>query len=296
MISDLYPPAKRPMAIAIFYTGGMVGILATFLIGSWVAVHYGWRAAFLAAGPPGIVLAILMMFFVREPDRERAPAAGAQRSGAAQNSFGLIWSNRPLVWMILGGGIGAFSNLGRLQWLPMFFIRSHGLTQSQIGLLFGPVLAGGSAAGLLFGGWLGGRLAGSSTRVLIRICTSTLIAIVPIYLLMLWVPSAPIALALMFIATALSVIYAPNFTSAYQNICDPRARGAAAGISGFIASAVGGAVCTFLVGMLSDFLAPDLGPESLRYALMAGMVFCLIAAGMFHYSSRLIARSERVGA
>jgi hypothetical protein len=48
--------------------------------------------------------------------------------------------------------------------------------------------------------------------------------------------------------------------------------------------------------MLSDFLAPDLGPESLRYALMAGMVFCLIAAGMFHYSSRLIARSERVGA
>jgi MFS family permease len=290
LISDMYPPGKRPLAIAIFYTGGMVGVLASFLLGSWVAVQYGWRTAFLAAGPPGILLAILMAFLVREPARER-PSSAATATPMQENPFALIWRNRPLKWLIVAGGVSSFANIGMMQWLPMFFIRSHGLSQADIGLFFGPVLAAGNAAGIMLGGWLGNRLASSTTRDLVRFCTWTMIALVPVYLIMLWVTSLPLALVLTFIATALSVVYAPNYTSAYQTICDPRARGAAAGIAGFLASALGGAVCTYVVGTLSDLWNPRLGMESLRYALMAGMTFCLIAAVLFARSSRLIERS-----
>src|SRR5271156_7021510 len=81
LLSDLYPPAKRPMATAIFYASGMIGILATFLLGSWLAGHYGWRTAFFAAGPPGLLLALLIAVFANEPAREKA-AIGC--SGAVQ--------------------------------------------------------------------------------------------------------------------------------------------------------------------------------------------------------------------
>jgi len=50
-INDMYEPHKRPLAVAIFYTGGMVGTLACFLLGSWIAINYSWRMAFFIAGP-----------------------------------------------------------------------------------------------------------------------------------------------------------------------------------------------------------------------------------------------------
>ena len=82
-IADRYPPARRPMAVAIFYAGGMVGILACFLLGTWLATRFGWRAAFLVAGPPGVIVALLIAFAFPEPVREaprRKRVAGACRA------------------------------------------------------------------------------------------------------------------------------------------------------------------------------------------------------------------------
>lgn len=289
IISDAYPTARRPMAIALFYAGGMVGILGSFMLGTWLASHYGWRVAFFAAGVPGIVLALLLIFFAREPVRER-PAAADPGSGGSHRSFQLVRRNRPLVWLLAAGAIGTFTNVGLMQWLPMFFIRSHQMSMANIGLYFGPALAGGMIAGMLLGGVLGNYAATKSVGGMVRICAWSLVALVPLYLVLLWVPSLPVALGLTFVATALSVVYTPCFTAAYQTVCDPRARGTAAGISGFCAMVLGGAVCPFAVGVLSDFLMPAYGVESLRYALMVSMVFCVIAGVLYYVSARLIDR------
>jgi hypothetical protein len=77
-IADRYPPARRPMAVAIFYAGGMVGILACFLLGTWLATRFGWRAAFLVAGPPGVIVALLIAFAF--PSRFAKHRAAARRS------------------------------------------------------------------------------------------------------------------------------------------------------------------------------------------------------------------------
>ena len=57
--------------------------------------------------------------------------------------------------------------------------------------------------------------------------------------------------------------------------------------SSFANAILGGAGCTFLIGILSDWWAPALGKDSLRYALTAGMSFCLVAGALFMYAARL---------
>lgn len=291
MIGDLYPPAKRPMALAIFYAGGMIGIFVCFIAATWVAGHYGWRAAFLIAGPPGIVLAGLIAWFVKEPAREQ-PAADASGTAAQGSSFKLVLSNPALCWLLLGGSFGAFTNLGVMQWLPNLFLRSHELSIQQVGLFFGPVLSAGMTAGILVGGWIGNRVAAKSLLGLIWLSSATMLAIIPVYAVAFWVQSLPVALAATFLGTALSVVYAPSFNAAWQALCDPRARGTAAGISALVNSLIGGAICTFAIATLSDFWAPGLGNQSLRHAMLAGLVFCLVAAALFAQSARLVTRSR----
>jgi MFS family permease len=297
IICDLYPPAQRPMATAVFYAGGTVGILAVFILGTWAATHFGWRVAFVLAGPPGLLLSLLIHRLTREPQREApqltATVAGVERAGHSASSFGLVWNNAPLRTILLAGALSTFVNMTVVQWLPNFFIRSHGLSVQQVGLFFGPVLASGMTAGILFGGWLGNRVAARSLTALIWFSAVTMLTIAPIYLTIFWLPSLAAALAATFVGTAMSVAYSPCFSAAWQTLCDPRARGTAAGLASFANAMIGGAICSFLVGWLSDRWAPALGKESLRYALMATLVIPLLSGAMFMRAAQLTTRKIR---
>jgi MFS family permease len=294
-IADRFSPRRRPMALAIFYTGGSVGILACFLAGTWVVGRYGWRVAFFVTAPPGLVVAALIARFLREPTRE-APSEVTASLAHKEHAFRLIWRNRPLCWLLLAGAVAAFANVGLLQWLPIFFLRNRGLTLRELGIYFGTTLALGLSAGLILGGWIGNRAA-RSTTALIWVSTLTMVGVVPLYLLMLWLPWLPAALIATLLATILSVLYSPSYNAAWQAICHPRARGTAAGISLFSIALIGGSACTFVVGALSDRWRPGLGVESLRYALTVSLSFCVAAAALFAWSSHLInpVRSRAVG-
>lgn len=281
LIGDIYPERKRPMAVALFYAGGMVGLLAAFPIGGWIAQLWGWRAAFWLAAPLGVVIAIMIALTVREPPRAGAPAADAPR----HSSFRLIFGNRALVWLLAGSSLAAFFSTGMLQWLPMYFMRQHNMAMTEIGLLFGPVLGVGMLAGLLLGGVVGNRLARHSTAVTTLFCAFALLGVVPLYLLLLWTPSTSLALAMMFAATATSALLSPCFLSASQSICDPRVRGAVAGVVNFLSSLIGGAVLPFAVGALSDVWSPQLGAAGLKYALAVICLTCLPAVAFFALSS-----------
>lgn len=287
-IRDTFPLAKRPMAVALFYTGGMVGILACFVLGTWIATEYGWRASFLVAGPPGLLLALLVALFAREPMREAQSAAEAA-AGAGRSSYRLVFENRPLVWVLLAGATATSTNIGIAAWLPNFFLRSHDLTLQEVGMLFGPVLAAGMTVGMLLGGWVGNRIASKSVTGLIWLSAISMIVIIPLFLLMFWLPSLYAALAATLLGTAMSVVYSPCFTAAWQSICHSRAQGTAAGLSGCINSVIGGGLYAFVVGVMSDRWSATLGEDSLRYALtVATLIFCLVAAALFVYAARLV--------
>ena len=69
MISDIYKPEDRSTAIAIYLAGGSLGSALAYLFGGWMVDHYGWRAAMICVGIPGIFVAIALRLFMKEPER-----------------------------------------------------------------------------------------------------------------------------------------------------------------------------------------------------------------------------------
>jgi MFS family permease len=69
MIDDAFPPERRASAIGRFYAAGGLGTILSFTAGAWIAVHWGWRATFLATAVPGLLVAAIVMLFLREPAR-----------------------------------------------------------------------------------------------------------------------------------------------------------------------------------------------------------------------------------
>src|SRR5882757_957858 len=71
ILADKFPPAKRPMALTIFALGACLGAWLGSSVAGDVAERGGWRAAFLVLGIPGLIVALVVRFTVREPQRGR---------------------------------------------------------------------------------------------------------------------------------------------------------------------------------------------------------------------------------
>jgi len=283
LISENYSAQKRPLAVGIFYAGGMVGVFLAWVLGGWISEHYGWRHAFYIAGVPGIVLALIIAWVRVEKPREPAKSVDtAQRA----STFRQLYRNRPFVWLTWGSSLLTFVNIGLVSMLGIFFIRSHSMTLSEVGFIFGPVMAAGMACGLVGGGWLGNRLARRGIDTLILFTAWTAFLLFPIYMLLLLAPSKELALAAMFVGAMVSTFYSPSHSASYLAVCAPDTRATAAGVHGFLNSLIGGGVIPFLVGVLSDYWRPQFGPDSLKFAMMVGLSSFVIAGLMFLQARR----------
>src|SRR3546814_9008313 len=67
--TDYCRPGERASAVGLWYMSAGVGTLIAYMAGGYIAQHYGWRWVFIAAGIPGILIAIVLLLTVREPVR-----------------------------------------------------------------------------------------------------------------------------------------------------------------------------------------------------------------------------------
>lgn len=289
LISDKYPPEKRPMAMGIFYAGGMIGVLAAWTLGGWVAAHYGWRYAFFIGGPPGLLLALVIASFKLDPSNrnETRPKAGPSAATVRE-----IARNTPLMWLMTGSALVTYVSIGLVHMLGIFFIRSHHMTTSEVGLIFGPVMSGGMVCGLVAGGWIGNRIARRGVHALIQFCAMSALAMIPIYAVLLLTPYKAPAIAMLFAGAVISTLYSPCFSAAYQGVSAPNTRATVTGFHSFLNALIGGALTPFLVGAISDHWRPRFGADSLRYAMLIGLISVLLAVAAFMRAKHTLARSE----
>lgn len=298
IISSLFDPKRRVLPIAIFSAGSPIGILLCFLAGSAIFERWGWRATFLAAAVPGLLLALVILLCMREPARA-APVVAADAEEAPRTTAEAIRSllgNRAYRWLIAGQAIAAFGSVGILQWLPLFVMRSHGATVGEVGRLFGPAIALGMTIGIFAGGWIGTLLSRHSLARSLHLCVWPTLLLMPIFWLALWLPSRDAAVAAIFAATLTGVISAPPFIAAMQEMCLPALRATAAAVSGILSSLVGSGLIPLGVGLLSDRLTPAHGADALRIALSASVGLFALGAWAFDRSRRayLAQRTEAV--
>jgi len=153
LISDSYAPAKRNNALTIFYVAIPVGAALGTIIGGLVAAHWGWRHAFIWAGAPGLILALVLLPFA---ELKRGQAEGKTGEAAKRPSVGDIINLIRIpdyVLVVLGYtaytfALGAFGH-----WGPTFLHRAHGVAVDRAGEFFGAVLVVAGLVGTLIGGF-----------------------------------------------------------------------------------------------------------------------------------------------
>ena len=69
MIADLFPTRIRGFAMGIWNVGSVLGAGAGFTLAGWLTYLYGWRTMMVIFGFAGLLMALIMLFTVREPER-----------------------------------------------------------------------------------------------------------------------------------------------------------------------------------------------------------------------------------
>src|SRR5580700_10364637 len=91
IVSDCFPPARRPMALSVFALGAPIGAWLAADVAGAVAETHGWRGAFLALGVPGVLLGLLVFITIREPTRGRLDAALGTGKASFSLAFTFLW-------------------------------------------------------------------------------------------------------------------------------------------------------------------------------------------------------------
>lgn len=295
LISDIVPKERRASALAFYALGIPIGTLLGMIIGGQLADAIGWRRAFVVVGLPGVALALVVVWLLKDPRRSGAIAsAPAPLSGGA--TLRAIFASRALVLLMIAASLAAFLSYGKTTWATIFFQRTHGLSPGQVGLYFG--LVNGLSA--IAGTWLGGKIAdrwGAANRR--HVLTAPAIGMALAAPLAYFAYSAPAwqsALVILILPTLLNSLYYGPTYSAVQGLVAPQARAMAAAVLLFFQNLIGLGLGPLLFGMLSDILKPQFGGDSVQIVLYSAAFLGVIPAFFFwRCSLRLDAELDRQG-
>ncbi|MFZ8985446.1 MAG: spinster family MFS transporter [Steroidobacteraceae bacterium] len=273
LIAELFSPARRALAMAVFTAGSSLGVLAGFVVAGAIEQAYGWRAAFLVLGLPGLLLVLLVLWKLPEPPRRDDLVA--LPAGLLSTFVGLMRS--PVyVWLLLGTSAGVFLLYGFSQWMPAFLVRSHGLEPGVAAMQFGWVYGLSSLVGMLAGGWLTNRLAERDLRWQVWLPAICYPVCVPAYLLALFSADTVVMFGSVAFASLLTSAGAGGKSAAMMLVVPAETRATAVAVTMFIASLIGMGGAPTMVGWISDLLAPALGTDSLRWALACSLVVTVV--------------------
>ena len=298
IISDLYEPKERAGALSFYAAGLNVGLLLAFAGGGWVEQHFGWRSAFLAAGVPGLVIAILFFLTVPEPKRGHVEQlADDGKTPPFLETMAFLWKRRAIRYICLGGAMASFGGYAGNTFISSFLRSLHGLDAQTTGwvvaVLFG-VIGGG---GTYLSGVLADRFGKRDVRWNMYVVLIAILVALPFFPFYFLSPSLTVTLLCAIPPTLIGAAYLAPSYAMVQSLVPLRMRTQAAAILLFVLNIIGFGLGPLTVGKESDLLRPLIGADSIRWALLSTVVTWLIAAWCYWMASRtLVAELASTGA
>jgi MFS transporter, Spinster family, sphingosine-1-phosphate transporter len=266
LLSEYFPPERRGRILSWFYLAIPLGSALGYLVGGAVGQSFGWQAAFLLVGAPGLLLAFPVAR-LREPQRTRE--RGEQPSVADYAAF---FRNRSFVTTTLAMAAMTFAMGGLAQWAPSFLCRLHGLGVGEANRVFGGITVAAGITGTLAGGWLGDLCQRRSAAGYLLVSAAGFLFGAPLALFALLSGSLRTALAMIFVAEVFLFLNTGPLNTVLVGITPPPRRAMAFAVNIFFIHALGDAVSPALIGWVSDF-------RGLREALLLTPA-AIVAAGL----------------
>jgi MFS family permease len=275
IIADLFGPAKRPFALGFLAASTSIGVLLLFPALGWISEAHGWRVAFMAAGLPGLALALLFWLTIKEPSRA---TGSSQTSDPVPLPAALhrLATTPAFVLAVASGIFISFDLAVSLTWAPTFLSRVHGLSQGEIGQLVGLLRGVGGIIGGVGGGLVATMLGHRDPRWRYRVPAAAMILVAPAELLFifggdgLW--QFGLGLDTLLVIAQIGPLFAILLAAA-----DTRTRAVGIAVFLLITNLVGQSAGPLVSGFLSDRLAPSLGDMAIGYAMLTGSAAAIVA-------------------
>lgn len=281
MVADLYPLKNRGKALSLYVGASSVGMGGAVILGGWLAQNFGWRTALIAVGLPGILLALVVWFFLYEPRRgmsDPLPADLADTHYSFGEALKALWASRTYRCCVLIMGFGGAAGFGVLTWGPTFLIRVHGLSTAETGAIFGIVsivsLVAGQLATGLIADWAGGR----DIRAYMWCAAAGSALAVPFGLLFVVAGDWRFAMVGFALQSFCQGSHSLCAFAIGQSVVPPRTRGTASMIATLASTLFGMGLAPLIVGISNDALAPTFGDHAIRYSLAVMLIFPALLA------------------
>lgn len=270
IISDLFTTKSRATALSIYALGVPFGLFVGLYGGAQVAAEYGWRMAFFVLGLPGLVVAALVWFTVREP--KRGAADGVTTLGDAPSLVATVrhmLKQRSLVHVFIGATITTLVGYAGVQWWPTFMMRSHALEMKDLSLFLALVFGLAGGLGTFLGGYLADLFSKRDVKWMPRVVTMATVVGLPFGIAIYLVPDSAVVFALIGIPAMMGAVYLPPTYAMTQGLVEVKMRTVASALLLFVINLIGMGLGPLLAGAMSDYLTPQYGKDALAYSLLA---------------------------
>lgn len=284
LLADYFKPEQRARVFSVYASGIFIGVGLSFLIGGSVAEVYDWRAAFKAVGWPGLLLAGVAYFLIREPKRSAGyqPPSGVKKF---MKTLKYILAKKTVRYHLAGFSLLALSGYTILAFISTVLVDTYKVPSlvSQYGWF---MFATGISVNV--SGWLADRFAvkwGANKRFVMGIVAA--LCGLPLYYFGLFAETAYAAFLLIGLANVISSSYNGVAAALIQYFVKEDMRGMAGAVYLFVVSVVGFGLGPPVTGWLIDHVFTGaFGPSK---ALLLVFTVCGVLAtvcflrAMVHY-------------
>lgn len=289
LVSDYFGPTERARAISVYLIGLPLGTLVGLAAGGIIADLYGWRAALLAVGLPGLLVALLIRATMKEPPRGLADGrfVKPERALPVRQVLRTVTKKKTVVHLLLAAAFASFSTIGGMVWFLPYLQRTFALTPGQIGPSWGLMVGLTGMAGTLIGSWLADHFGKRDRKFFMLIPAITMLLSFPFYLVAMGTTNFALCFACLVVPAAFNNAWIPSAMSLTQALAPMNMRALLGMIVTFAANFIGYGIAPPAIGALSDWFGLDLGEaEGLRWALITVAIFYLLAALHFWLAAR----------
>ena len=260
LITDYFPPKRRATALAVFGMGIPLGALFGSILGGVIVDHWGWRAAFLVMGLPGMLFALVVKLVVKEPSRGALDAQPDPQAAPPTfvSTAKLLWRNPTAFHVIMAATTMLLVGTMSSTFMAPYLVRRYALSYTAVGLIISLTYLVGGICGNLAGGviadWAGRR----DQRWYLWTPAIGVALSVPLNMLA-YAQGSWLALALLLIVpTIISMTYLAPSYAVLHNIVEPRMRATMIAMVGLVSSLLGGGLGPLLGGASIDLMAKAL--------------------------------------
>lgn len=309
MFSDMFAKDKLGRAVAIYSIGSFVGGGIAFLVGGFVigllkgktliavpllGMLKAWQVAFILVGIPGILIGILFLLTVRDPQRkgQSLDSNGQVKKVKLADTFTFLSKHKKtFTCHYLGFTFYAMALYCLISWTPAYYMRNFNMSATEVGYVLGTVLLVSNTLGVFCAGWLNDYFIQKGRKdspMFVGV-----LGVVGLMLPMIFfsqVNDFTLSIALLVIAMFFASFPMPISTTAMQMLAPNQLRAQISSIFLLISNLVAVGIGTTLVALVTDRVFGN--PVMVGYSIsIIGFIACVLCFILLKAGSKSFERS-----